>query len=323
MSDFNVSVDIVVQGLIALIPFFGGGPGTVDHMTALVVDSEQYPIGDICRELHEPKIQFRTPDRICVQDPRGDCDTKNGFCVCPLGRHEITILPSDLPQTPETEPRMPHSSGPPTPLPENRQADVAGNFKYVANFRHLGYSLDPIHLSQVPPSIIAARFRFPFENLLACDHSFYEDELGAATVYPSRFRSLQDSAESSRMEQATAQTLVASFNLEAADGPPILVLKNFDDMTESRFELVGDNIVIRLMNHREAEMTPNDPCNVTIGRDFAMFYHLVEDPPCWLSRSIPHLNQDIGRPLIEVDPVECERFKTPNSRPICPLAIIP
>lgn len=333
MSEGNTTAEIIIQGLIALAPFFGvPADGEINYMTALVVDSERFPVEDRCRVVHKPMIRFRTKENICTADFFGDCKANFDVCTCPLDRHEVILDSVPLPPIENTTTQLPPDLIPPVPLPDNNTKEIAGDISYVANLFNLGFELDAVHLSAPLPQTLMARFRFPFDELLACEHSFFEDRMGIATVHPADFRPAGTPPLDSQLEHAAAQTLIVSFNVETETLPITLVLKQYADNgnegpvsdDEKRFELLSNDLRIELMNHRPEEMDLEDPCGVDIGRDFAVFYDLVKEPiPIWEDRQIPHLNRMIGKLRRDVVPEKCDQFKNPNSRPICPLVIIP
>lgn len=310
----GIKVEIVIQGLIALSPLFGADGA--NHITALAVDSRQAPPESVCIVEHKPRIKFPTTPQDCTASRTNGCQWDPDSCTCDLDRQEITLLPDADPNV-KIQPQ-----GPPRVLPFSNEEDSGGSFAYVANLSHMGYSLNSTFLEPSPPSILAARFQFPFESLLACDLSTRPEDL-SANVHPLEFRRLGTMAQEDDLCQAAAQTLVAEVTLDSSIQPLILRLTKFDGSAEYEFPLIGPGpIRIDFTNHRPAELPLDDPCDDGVGRDFALFYELVNNPPAWNEREVPHVKYTLRKSFADVNPRRCDEFKTPTSRPICPLAEI-
>ena len=312
----HITVEIIVKGLIAMAPLFTAGEA--DHMTALVIDSQQAPTESVCMADHIPEIEFPTSPQECTASRTNGCRWEPNVCICSLNGHKITLLPDATPTQkikPQERPRV---------LPFTKAEDSAGDFNYVANITHMGYSLNPAFLGASPPSILTARFHFPFDSLLACDHSSRRDDL-SDNVHPLEFRQLGELPEAGDLCQAAAQILVADVSLDISNQPPTLRLTKFDGSAEYDFVLEpgAETTRIELRNHRPMPGLPiDDPCDDGIGRDFAFFYELVNNPPPWNDRELPHVKHTLWKSYVDISPERCEKYKTPTSRPICPLATV-
>ncbi|MEM7518261.1 MAG: hypothetical protein AAF368_15225, partial [Planctomycetota bacterium] len=200
----SVTVQIVLEGLIALVPLHGGSdPAMGNRMAALVIDATQKPPGlvetlegaterweqdgrprkkgsllelaegeNFCFQPHEAMIRFPTTSRECLGNSGGSaCDYENLECVCTLDRHEVSILTDAEP------PMRAMLTAEPRGLPFDNSPESAGDFGYAANLSRLGHRLDRRFLDDPePPAGLQARFTFPFDSVLACSLALRRDE---------------------------------------------------------------------------------------------------------------------------------------------------
>lgn len=323
----NIPVEIILQGLIALVPIHGRSG--IDYMTALLVDGRQPPgeASDCVKDhaadhtaMHHAAIRFSTQSRECTDVQ--ECSMKSGRCTCDLDRMEISIIPSPSPPPPATS-NLREPTRPPI-LPFDNSRGSAGSFENIPSLNLLGQRLNQDFLAVSPPSALVGRFQFPVESLLACNLSTRPDDR-TANVHPLQFRKVGAEPQSGDLTQAGAQKLVAKFTLSLPDEPvmvPKLRLRSFDGSVSHEFELLGSRLRIEVLNHRPELLPVDDPCDDGVGRDFAFFYDLVESPPAWKDRKVPHVKFTVLKSLTDVDPPDCEPYKAPMSRPICPMASI-
>lgn len=317
----SVPVTVVLHGLIALVPLADTG-GLANHVMALLVDARSNPADVKCFAPHIPRIRFPTSAAECTAVADDGCTWKGSACECILDGQEIELLPDTQPQKRLLDER-PASSLPP-------DSKSASSFAYLGNLSQLGSPVDPAFKKGGPlPSAlqkkIAARFRFPFDRLIACNlASRREKEIDY--VHPLSFRRLHDPEKPSDASQALAQTVIAEVEVPldtTAKQEMVLHLRPLAGGAgaERTFKIRrSPGVLIELSNDRR--MSPsfeNDPCDDGIGRDFAFFYELAENPPAWAERKVPHVKSGQGRKFEELLPDECKPVKDPSSRPVCPM----
>jgi hypothetical protein len=133
------------------------------------------------------------------------------------------------------------------------------------------------------------------------------------------------------MSQAMAQRVEATVAVDVGDTEVLkLVLSPFPGQAGEahEFKLPTDlaEVEIWLSNERvEHYMQPDNICDDGIGRDFAFFYDLVENPPAfWDKRPVPHVKYSVAKSIADLfppsDPHLCMGKKALMSRPICPMA---
>lgn len=311
----SVTVNLVFQGLIAFSPIYQTNH-MASQMTALAVDSRVAPSNSVCVVDHMVMLEFPAAAPDCQAAP--GCSWSGGTCSCHLDRQEIELLGEANP----TSIAIPQ--GPPPSLPLDKTPSTAGSFAYVARLPNLGnFTLDPQFLATNPPAALAARFTFEFDSLLACNHAVRPDNQ-TDNVHSFQFRKLGDRGKPEQLHQAIAQTLVATLTVDTTNGDPVLRLRQFGSTAHSDIPLDVSNpdedVDVWIMNHRPDSPLPfGNPCDDGIGRDFALYYELTEDPPAWSKRVLPHVKLAPSKPHSDVDPAQCSRFKAPMSRPVCPL----
>ncbi len=323
-----VNLQIVMHGLIALVPV--NSTDGVNHMTALLVDARQPPAAMTepyreCFVEHLPQIEFPTESNQCRSELTG-CIHNGSLCTCPLAGHEILIEPGKEPV------KQKLASEPPRHLPLDREASI--DFGYLANLSYLPdlptpqKTLNREFLSSDPPRALVSRLTFPFDSLLPCDFSSRHEE-GADNVHPLGFRPIRRVEQRGELSQAVAQQFVATVALDAAAAAPILRLRPFAGGPERTFRLKqappppGEEprpIRISLTNARPMFHHPDVPCDDGVARDFAFFFELVQDPPPWDERPIPHLKYTVWKSAADIEPRACDDAKAPMDRPICPMA---
>lgn len=310
----SIPVEIVFQGLIAFAPLYG--TDGANHMAALVVDGIHLPPeASQCIAPHHAEITFFPVGPECSDRP--GCEYKEPQCKCTLDRDEILLAPDSEP------PKRRLSKERPRGLPMSKDDASAGDFSYVPNLSLMGHTLDQAFLGDEPPSRLAARFRFPFESLFSCGLSTRPDDL-SHNVHPLEFRRIGVRSNAGDLSQAGAQILVARVGLKLPDTPPsqkpTLTLRRFDGSASHTFTFTSTAIRIEVMNHRHDILPLDDPCDDGVGRDFALFYDLVENPPLWEDRKVPHVKFTSWKSYADINPDRCEKLKAPESRPICPMA---
>ena len=313
-----MKMEIVIQGLIALVPHYMGDGPEATQMTALLLDSHKVPTtassvdpDGICFDPHHAMISFYTEAGLC-EDADG-CTSDGSLCECTLSRVHVSLEAT----TPAAKPfALPTEK--PQPLPFNKEA--AGSPAYVANFDHLGVALDRSYVeADNPKDQLAARFEFPFDSLLACRLGHLPDD-ESHNVHSMRLRQPNQGPEASDLVQAVAQQLVA--HVEIADDQPVkLVFRSLGDTpTEiARFQLKEPRIVLN--NHRTEPMNEDDICNDGVGRDFGMLYEFALEPPAMDERRIPFVKHTQFKNAADITPSQCPQTMGPLSRPICPMAM--
>jgi hypothetical protein len=314
----TVPIHIILHGLIALVPT--NGTGGANHMTALLVDARNPPPGMTCVVAHTPEIRFPTTSAECTAVD--ECRLEGSECACILARQEISILPdADLP-------RVVLAKKPIRSLPFDK--DSAGDFAYVGNLVQLGYTLNPAFLAtgslQAPlPAQMVARFQFPFGAVRSCNLSTRRDD-GADYVHPLNFRIVGAEEQTNEVSQALAQIFLASAAIPVNESAgEILKLRISPFPGEGgqvhEFSLLNSpaGVMIMLTNSRPAITTPDDPCDDGVARDFAFFYELVQNPPTWFKRPVPHVKYSLSKSIADLDSEECTKHQVAMSRPICPM----
>lgn len=322
----SVAIQIIMHGLIALVPI--NTPDGVNHMTALLVDARNPPPDRTCVMAHTPTIQFPASSADCTSAPV--CQPAGpGQCLCTLNRHEISILP-------DTEPSMIQLlKSPRRVLPFNNQDSYdfayVGNLAYVKSVPLSHYTLNQDFLSPTPPDPLVARFRFPIREVLACDLAT-RPEAGADQVHPLNFRPVGIEEKGDEMSQALAQRAIArvAVPVDTGAGEVLkLVLTPFPGTLgtpmEFKLPILTTTLTIILTNGRpqdHAQMKPDDPCDNGVAWDFAYFYDLVQTPPAWKDRPVPHISYSMSKSLADLNADKCKEDGSffPMSRPICPMA---
>jgi hypothetical protein len=324
----SVPIQIFMHGLIALVP--NNTPDGANHMTALLVDARHPSQEMTCVVAHTPQIQFPTSAQECTNVDACEIDGE-GTCLCTLDRQEISILPDAEPSKAQL------AKSPARVLPFDTQD--AGDFAYVGNLAQVRstpqshYTLNKAFLPPstpsdpptAPPGALVARFRFPFNSVRACNLSTRRDD-GADYVHPLSFRPVGTEERGDEMIQALAQIFVANVEIpvDTAGGQALkLRLSPFPGEAGTTYEFTlpvnPTGLAIQLTNSRPHMMAPDDPCDDGVARDFAYFYDLVQNPPEWAARPVPHIKYSQSKSFADLDSDECKKKKYPMSRPICPM----
>lgn len=313
----TVMVNIMLHGLVALVPITGTD-GRSNQMTALLVKAKP-PTGVAvkCFEEHRPILTVKTLTSAECTDAK--CTAGNqSSCTCQLDSDEISISiePQVVPAKTEVSKR------PPSVLPFDDEA--AGNFGYIANLSRapLNAELDPAFLDPIPPTNLAARMTFPFESLTSCALASLQDE-GGKNIHALSFRPLNAPEESGEMSQALAQMVMA--HLTVPDAPVqrvTLKITDFGGANPRHLTLKPSlaGYVIELENGRD-ELSVDDPCEDGVARDFASLYDLAKNPPAWNARPIPHIKYTRWKSARDIEAPGCDRDKEPTSRPVCPIGV--
>jgi hypothetical protein len=313
------AIHIVLHGLIALVPTADAG-GMANHMTALLVDARQKPPGIQleCFAEHRPSLMVQAEGSECLDagcTPSGADD-----CTCNLVRKEISLQPDVQPAL------MQLKKQPPSGLPFDQKG--ADDFSYIANLAQppLNQKLDPKFLQPVPPLALVARMTFPFESLHTCSLGVRRDE-GSSNVHPLGFRPLHRAEGPGEATQALGQQLAATYMTDASTVTVTLSDFGGGNRRQLPLKLVNGEYRIVLMNMRMHDGMPedlpfDDPCDDGVGRDFAFFYELVQNPPPWEMRPIPHIKFTRWKSAKDLQNDACESGPTHGlqSRPICAMA---
>ncbi len=347
MIPVNLTVDIVMTGLILLSPQItpgADGQAMASQMTAYLVDAgagrqaelidenvppsdkddirpEQRliadPLGIFCVAPHQARITFDTEARNCSDAESFGCVFANSLCTCPIERKAISFLP-----IPTTQPQA-LDTVTPKALPFDDKLDNNESLSYLFNLARISQKLHPKLDCKDPPGSLLGRFTFPFEQIIACDFSTRPDDT-SDNVHAFAWRPLGEKAGKGDLTQAMTQQIVARFTWpieQVQEQPPTLRIATYDDAQKFSFPLKGTVISIRLENMR-SELPVGHPCDDGIGRDFAHYYDLLETPPPWTDRPVPHVKLTQWKDVDLVEPNICERFKIPMSRPVCPMAAL-
>jgi hypothetical protein len=309
----TIPLHIVLQGLIALVPAQDGSNNT---MTALLVEAHQHP-DRACSAVHSPQLTVFTAGSQCLA---ANCTAAGRKCTCNLSHQEISI---DIRPVPPSH-RVTLNKLPESKLPFDQSS--ATDFAYVANMNLLGFQLDMrFRDDATPPPGLAARMRFPFDSLAACSLATRPDER-VDNVHPLSFRPLGAEEKRNEVSQALAQMVVTTLTIPEDNGSGHAVtvtLRNFDGSNEHtlNLDLVPEGVVLVLSNIR-TELFRDEPCEDGIGRDFAHFYDLAQNPPqTWEERLVPHVKYTQWKSAADLDAKECQiPVKNPMSLPICPMA---
>ncbi len=316
----TLAVQILLHGLIILMPVKDGA-GAANHMKALLVDARTSPadFNFECFAPHHPMLKVTTLTMGECADVPG-CIPNGLECICDLTRKEISLVVQ-----PAFEPsRQLLSKQPPRSLPFS--SATAGDFGYVVNLSRPPFSqtLDPAALDPVPPATLIARADFPFTSVTACALVVRRDEDGN-NVYALSFRPLHESEKANEVNQAIAQEVV--FNLEiplSGTAAPQVSVAISDFGSNPKFlnlKPLSNKIVVGLMNERET-LPIDSPCDDGVGRDFAFLYQVLQNPPAWAGRPIPHVKLTRWKSAKDLAVSGCLSPKTPMSRPIYPLGSI-
>ena len=308
----TIPLHIVLQGLIALVPVQDGSSNT---MTALLVEAHQH--ARVCPAVHSPQLTVFTANSQCLA---AGCTAAGRQCTCDLSHQEISI---DIQPVPPPH-RVALNKRPERRLPFDQPS--ATDFAYVANMDVLGFKLDPRFRDDVvPPPGLAARMRFPFDSVAACSLATRHDER-TDNVHPLSFRPLGAEEERNEVSQALAQMVVTTLTIPEDNGSGHAVavtLRDFSGGNEHtlNLDLVPEGVVLLLSNNRD-ELFRGEPCEDGIGRDFAHFYDLTQNPPpTWEERLVPHVKYTQWKSAADLDSKECQiPVKNPMSLPICPMA---
>jgi hypothetical protein len=306
----TLTLKIIFHGLIALVPTTGLDGSA--HMTALLVDARQSPSGasSECFSPYRPMLRVNSSSDECLA---AGCSPSGQTCTCNLSRQEISTHLNIW----FTKRNL--AKKPPSGLPVNPQQ--AGDFSYIANMARPPFNtvLNSNFLKAIPPSILVARMEFPFETITACALSNWRDE-GADMVHSMSMHPVHTPPVEEGDDQALAQAAVAELTIPKNE-KVMLTIRNFDT-TKTQFLTLkpeANGYRIELLNER-VTLDLDDPCADGVGRDFAFFYELVQSPPSWRDRLIPHINYMQRKSAKGIKPSECAPYSPLVSRPICPMA---
>ncbi len=312
----TLTVQILLHGLLTLMPVQDGA-GTASHMKALLVDARTPPadFNFECFAPHRPMLTVTTltPEE-CTAVP--GCAVNGLECTCDLTRKEISLLV----QPAFEPPRQQLSKQPPSSLPFS--STTAGDFGYVPNLSKppFNQTLDPAVLDSVPPATLIARADFPFTSVTACALAVRLDEDGK-NVHATSFRPLHETEKANEVNQAISQGVVSNLDIPfSGTAVPQVSVAISDFGGNPQFlnlKPASNKILIRLMNERDT-LPIDSPCDDGVGRDFAFLYQILQNPPAWADRPIPHIKLTRWKSAKDLEASGCQSFKDPMSRPICP-----
>lgn len=314
-----ITIQIVIHGLIALVPL-NDSTGKANSMMALVVDASQKPPSSECFVEHMPMLSFLP--KVPGECGGPGCKVLDGLCVCVLDHEDISLqIQPDI----DPSPRQRLNPAPKSNLPFDGTA--AGDFSYIANLSRdqLGNHTVAPDLLEIPlppriPQPLVARMKFGFTSVHACFLGARPDEAGK-NVHSMSFRSYGSTEGRDDLNQSVAQRAMIGLDIPDDRGVTITLTKFDQSLTRNFGAKAGpDGFAIELSNMRMEELGIDDPCDDGVGRDFAFFYNLLEQPPAWEDRAIPHIKYTQWKSERELPNPDCAVFKDPNSRPICPMA---
>jgi hypothetical protein len=194
----------------------------------------------------------------------------------------------------------------------------ATDFSYIANVAQppINMIINPEVFSPMPPSSLAVRMNLPFESVSACSLVTDEDD----GVIAMGFRQIGAHEQGGEVSQALAQSAIVKF-MAPKNEPVTITIRDFDGSNAYilRLRAGADGYYIELSNNRELPLSVDDPCADGIGRDFAFFFDLAQNPPAWKDRLIPYATQ--RKSAREVNSPECAQLILGvKQRPICPMA---
>jgi hypothetical protein len=322
-----VPLYIILHGLIALVPL--NEADGVNHMTALLVDAKQPPEMVECFKPHMPMLTLNVVDK--NECTAAGCTLPSTKCICDFNviPHKQAIV--DISPSVDIAKQKLLKDRPQRDLPFG--PSDAGGFAYIANLElpPINATFNTDFLSRDPnvpvPAGLIARMTFPFESVNACTLAVRHTE-GSDAVHSLGFWPIHGDEQADGLSQALAQQAVASIKIP--DGTSVVVtISDFDGSnpkpirlaTEFNSTLNSLEYLVMLENSRQ-ELRPDDQCEDGIGRDFAFFYGLTNNPMPWTQRPIPHIKYNRWKSAgeIEVDACKKHPIHAMTSRPICALA---
>jgi hypothetical protein len=324
----TVVLRIFLHGLIFLAPM---GVGQ-NQMSALLVDARQDklpPEASSCVAAHTPQLQF-IPQKAaeCAKTADLDCDQDQTTCLCTPVRQSITI-----------DAEVAHSSWQPHTMPAKplpaTPAEEEGEFAYLANLRNLGFQVNPAFQTGSPAGLLD-RMTFSFDAIETCTLAGEDRQAGGSDVHTFHFGKVGDNTAGT-LNQAIAIRLVAKARIpfDPSTKKVHLVFTSLDAPgAQHVIELAprpcesGSNstdrcIDIDLGNERPMIEFGDDTCVDGTGRDFALFYNLLQNPSKWADRLVPIENAAVKIDGAKLAVSDCENpdfNKNPESRPICAMA---
>jgi len=338
----SVVVSLTLHGLIALVPVTVSGDGATlkstgkngaNHIAALLVnaaDRRSLQEKTACFDVHEPSLEFSIPDAShAACGPENGCELKElgpiTKCSCNVTGRKIWLTPDYLPTARKFAPWSPAANE----LPSQGTTHHP-DFSYFPNIANLGYHLDPAFLNGAPHAL-AARMTFPFDELIPCTFSVRPEDKDHDNVHSFSFQKLNDAYDQSlhKSEAMAQELMVMSKYAVSAEAPLELHLAALDGSRQVSFQLAQTGeVAIELKNERQ-HLSPDDPCNDGVGRDFGLSYQLVNDPgvagdpDAWTKVPLPHLKTTkyVANRLVEDHQCDAAtKGKGFMSRPICAMA---
>lgn len=321
-----IALRVILHGLIALVPTTDEGGR--QHMTALLPDGRQpHGMESRCDLAHLPRLKFLVAQTRECNDDVG-CTFSGNQCTCAGQSLEGKEISIEVDPAPVLAAQLLGNGRPAHAIPES--PEEAGDPAYIANLAQppFNLTLNTAYLEGTPPDHLLLRMEVP-TNITACLLATREDR-GRGNVYPMSFRKLHEPSSQTEARQALAQMVVAHIPDLSANGqvnPRVtLRIRKFNDPpTGGRSFLLlatANGYKIELSNQPASPLDRDDPCNNTVSRHFAMFYHLAQSSPEPGKQLLPHFSFAPFRDRNEITPEIClnPTFGLMD-RPACPMAI--
>ncbi len=318
----TVLLRIFFHGMIAFVPMTGGG----NQMKALLVDSQTPPdVASRCVAEHRPELRFRTSNSECIAAASIGCQVDGADCSCSLVRQEISFA------TTVTPAQVKFNVQPPRKMPDSPTSEAA-ELSYIPNILNIHNAKLNQDFLNLKPKLLLDRMTFSYDTVEPCMLAARNLAAGGSEVHTFSFGRLGDTT-GSFMGQAIAQMMTAQATVPY-DGITTMVGLNvlgFDHPTSFSMNLLTQPcdphgsptpvcIDVTLGNAREELPTPSE-CDDGVGRDFAFFYELLNNPPPWESRLLPIDDNTVKVDSTLLEIKECaDHPKGPMNRPICAMA---
>lgn len=333
-------LEILFYGLIALVPSNSANPS---HINVYLLDQRQETrSSDLCRiHRHYPFLAFEVESRKdCGCPPPQFLSGEQAFvdreklCWCDLSRHEIIFEPGMIKQVADLKHK------PPSDKP--RRDEEADDFSWVlrmSNVVEQGNSKDWPEIS----SRVVARMDLSSSYLKSCnladlDREGEDEEI--YETYPFLFRPLVSPGPVSLHRQAVAESFMARAEFDQRD--VALKLRSLD--APDRVEDISVGYICRngtcadlLVGNTPLSLHSAHNCGGgDVGRDFELYYNLMERPPQIGRRPVPYPYGEPRRSVGSTCPIRaiipCQLIRGEKAeercvdlvsgRAICPMVIM-